>query len=113
MSSAQPTSQPASIPLTQFAANTRQKANWTINNDRTLLGCLKDAKHGGFQTDNGGFHADAFKTAAHITEEVGDLDNGSGQAAKTPTCKSKAISMIEVDGELSDHSMTKAFQLVS
>jgi hypothetical protein len=46
---------------------------------------LKEQKDGGFQTDNGGFHGDAYKAA-----EVALCDSGSRGAKKTgESCKTR------------------------
>ncbi len=41
-----------------------KKAVWTDDDDKILLDVLKEQKDAGFQTDNGGFHSDAYKAAA-------------------------------------------------
>lgn len=41
-----------------------KKAVWSSIDDQTLLTVLKEQKDTGFQTDNGGFHNDAYKAAA-------------------------------------------------
>ena len=43
---------------------TGKKAIWSGVHDWILLTVLKEQKDAGFQTNNGGFHNDAFKAAA-------------------------------------------------
>ncbi|KAF5366411.1 hypothetical protein D9758_009725 [Tetrapyrgos nigripes] len=52
-----------------MAPSGAQKANWSLDNDQTLLTSLRESKHAGSQTDNRGFHADAFKTAAALIKQ--------------------------------------------
>ncbi|KAF9073019.1 hypothetical protein BDP27DRAFT_1360517 [Rhodocollybia butyracea] len=41
-----------------------KKAIWSTVDDEVLVTVLKEQKSGGFQTDNGGFHNDAYKAAS-------------------------------------------------
>ncbi|THU94633.1 hypothetical protein K435DRAFT_565032, partial [Dendrothele bispora CBS 962.96] len=69
-----------------------RKAVWTSDNDRTLMASLKESKHAGFQTDNGGFHSDAYKAAAvRLQEEDSNLNESERQGApKTAdSCKTR------------------------
>ncbi|KAJ3746202.1 hypothetical protein DFH05DRAFT_1522796 [Lentinula detonsa] len=73
-------------------AASKPKTHWTTDSDRALLGCLKESKHAGFQTDNGGFHADAFKAAAaRIEEESKELDDSEkiGTAKTSESCRTR------------------------
>lgn len=51
------------------------RTQWSPANDETLLAVLKEQKDGGFQTDNGGFHADAFREAAR---RINQEDSAAG-----------------------------------
>ncbi|KAJ3725113.1 hypothetical protein C8R42DRAFT_718603 [Lentinula raphanica] len=42
----------------------QQRRHWVIEEDQHLIGILQEQKSAGFQTDNGGFHQDAFNAAS-------------------------------------------------
>ncbi|THU81653.1 hypothetical protein K435DRAFT_972275 [Dendrothele bispora CBS 962.96] len=86
------TAPPSTAAPQQATISTKQKAFWTTDNDRTLLGSLKDCKHAGFQTDNGGFHNDAYKAAAaRLEEEWQDLlaSERLGAPKNAENCKTR------------------------
>ncbi|KAJ3729329.1 hypothetical protein C8R42DRAFT_715619 [Lentinula raphanica] len=45
-------------------APSKKKTNWRLEEDELLVGVLGEQKAAGFQTDNGGFHPDAYNAAA-------------------------------------------------
>ncbi|KAF5352325.1 hypothetical protein D9757_014292 [Collybiopsis confluens] len=49
----------------------KPKTSYSEEDDRTLLTVLTEQKAAGFQTDNGGFHQDAFKAAAATMRDPG------------------------------------------
>jgi hypothetical protein len=64
-----------------------------------MLASLKDSKHAGFQTDNGGFHNDAYKAAAaRIEAEVQNLPSapriGAPKTADNTRTRYTAVSLI-------------------
>ncbi|ESK85180.1 hypothetical protein Moror_17166, partial [Moniliophthora roreri MCA 2997] len=66
------TSQPQTVATTTARGG---KTHWSSDNNCTLIVSLTEAMHAGFQTNNGGFHTDAYQEAAEqIEAETAFLD---------------------------------------
>ncbi|KAJ3991183.1 Myb/SANT-like DNA-binding domain-containing protein [Lentinula boryana] len=61
-----------------------KKAVWSTADDLILLTVLKEHKSAGFQTDNGGFHNDAYKAAAaRLTQSISKGPKKTSEMCKT------------------------------
>ncbi|KAF9026364.1 hypothetical protein BDP27DRAFT_1376251 [Rhodocollybia butyracea] len=81
-------SQPASDQQNEIATSENtggKKASWELEHDRVLIEVLKEQKAGGFQTDNGGFHGDAYKAAAAKLVTA----TSKGGAKTSESCKTR------------------------
>lgn len=56
---------------TQAVDPPRAKTQWNLDDDTFLIDSLEDQKGAGFQTDNGNFHQDAYRTAAAAMPDPG------------------------------------------